>query len=291
MAKHRVGRTVPSSKAPPLKVQTKPTKPQEKQQEESEKKKFWHRPVVWLGTLGTAVLIGVLTSVLSTQAQRVVPSSDATAQPAPHLVVDQVSLSLNLTPATSSGAPLFTVDVRLLNTGEQIAAINSATLTIDNFTTIPMCYGQGAFLPTGFYHATLPKNPSPGEAVTVPVDQTVEANGADRFQLLLTGPIPSPKENQAISLYRVHLRLNYNAHTAPLDLGEILVDYPGFLSAGEYYWNKYLSTDPSSISWVPDPTQVKSCDIQNSHTLHAFLAKPAMRTSEIAPIAADLAYS
>jgi hypothetical protein len=34
---------------------------------------FWRKPVVWLGSLGTAVLAGVLISVLSVEAQRIVP--------------------------------------------------------------------------------------------------------------------------------------------------------------------------------------------------------------------------
>lgn len=64
------GEAVGRSKARPRKqqppsVRQKPGSPPKKQ--------FWRRPLVWLGATGTAVLIGVLINVLSTQAQRVVP--------------------------------------------------------------------------------------------------------------------------------------------------------------------------------------------------------------------------
>lgn len=44
---------------------------------------FWRKPAVWLGSLATVVLGGVLISVLSAEAQRIVPSAPASLTPAP----------------------------------------------------------------------------------------------------------------------------------------------------------------------------------------------------------------
>jgi hypothetical protein len=269
----------------------KPAPKPQKNQPDQSKKKFWRRPAVWLGATGTAVLIGVLVNVLSTQAQRVVPSADPTAFSSPQLVVDQVSLGFE--PVKGGNVSLFKIDIKLLNTGTQIAAINSANLTIQDFVTLPLCATQGGFASTGTYRSNLPINPSPGEVVSIPISQLAEANGADRFDLLLAAPLPETSDARFnIYLYRVHLRLTYNVHEAPLDLGEIAVDFPAVPSDGEYYWSKYWATHLSEFNYMayPHPATVKSCDIKNSIALHSFLLKPAMRTTGLTALLPTLAY-
>jgi hypothetical protein len=82
------------NKARPRKPQPKVA--QGKQQAQSKKKSIWRRPAVWLGATSTAVLVGLLVNVLSTQAQRVVPSPDpATSTPEVRALVKLVPASTN----------------------------------------------------------------------------------------------------------------------------------------------------------------------------------------------------
>jgi hypothetical protein len=83
------------NKARPRKPQPKAA--QGKQQAQSKKKSIWRRPAVWLGATSTAVLIGILVNVLSTQAQRVVPSPDPAAS------TPKVSAIVKLVPASTNG--------------------------------------------------------------------------------------------------------------------------------------------------------------------------------------------
>jgi hypothetical protein len=99
----------------------------------------------------------------------------------PHLEVDGVSL----TSQASSGSAPFKIDIKLLNTGKGLAAINDARLVIQKFVVLPMCGSQGEFGPTGTYPHSMPTNPKPGQVVNIPVSQLVSPNGADRFDLLL----------------------------------------------------------------------------------------------------------
>src|SRR5215472_5744003 len=89
------------------------------------------RLLLWLGTLGTAVtavLVGVLVNVLSTQAQRVVPPPSPGSDSAmPHLEVDGISLSSGDIQGNGGFKP-FKIDIKLLNTGKGVAAINDARL-------------------------------------------------------------------------------------------------------------------------------------------------------------------
>ena len=80
------------SKARPRKRQPPPA---QQKPGSTPKKQAWRRPLVWLGATGTAVLIGVLINVLSTQAQRVVPS--------PPSAGNDLASSKS---ATAAGAPL-----------------------------------------------------------------------------------------------------------------------------------------------------------------------------------------
>ena len=84
----------------------------------------------------------------------------------------------------------FEIDIRLLNTGTQVAAINSARLVMQQFASLPECMAQGGFASSGSYSASLPDHASPGRTIDIPVSQLVPAGGADRFDLLLRSQLP-----------------------------------------------------------------------------------------------------
>ena len=284
----------PSRREPPSVNQRKAT--------EQPTNPFWRKPVVWLGTLGTGVLIGVLVNVLSSQAERVLPPSQAVSPPssvsssaAPHLEVDGVSLTDPGAPAKFTGPPFtpFKVDIKLLNTGKGLAIINSAKLIIQTFVLLPLCNSQGSFGSTGTYRANMPIDARPGQVVSVPVSQLVKPNGADRFDLLLRTPLLGGNAKFNVYLYRVRLFLLYNVHTRPLDVGEVLVDLPVAPDGGEYYWNSYYTAHPQGVkidvgaSYMP---QYKKCVIANSYALHSILSLSARQSSELAAILPTLRY-
>ena len=259
------------------------------------KKQAWRRPLVWLGATGSAVLIGVLVSVLSNQAQRVVPSppSAPSGTEAPHLEIDQVSLAYAR--VGESDLQRFQIDIKLLNTGPQIAAINSASLVIQDAIKLPQCAGQGGFVSTGSYTANLPADPSSGQVVSIPVSQLVNANGADRFDLLLSPPQTfSDTTGRIIYLYRIHLYLRYNAHNTPLDAGEIVVssETP---APGEYFLSKYWAAHQTEFDSMAGPRPgaalaLRNCDIRGSRVLYSFLTQPGMRVTDVAAIPSQLAF-
>jgi hypothetical protein len=220
----------------------------------------------------------------------------------PHLETDQVSLSY-VKSAIVTDPTGFEIDIKLLNTGPQPAAINTARLVIQQFAVLSGCDPQGTFDSTGSYQANLPTDPLPGQVVNIPVSQLVPAGGADRFDLLLYTNIwrkpvitslkkPSPAFN--IYLYRIHVYLTYNINTKPLDIGEILVNSPDVPTAGEYFLDKYWAAHPSEFTFTVGGAKyasvIKACDIRNSLALHSMLSLPAMRTAELSAIEPQLAY-
>ena len=248
------------------------------------------------------MLVGVLVNVLSTQAQRVVPSpssvpassahaSSGPAAGAPQLEVDGVSL----TAATVNGDTFlpFKIDIKLLNTGNGVAAINDAKLVIQKFVVLPQCASQGNFGSTGTYSSNIPINPRAGQVVDIPISQIVPPNGVDRFDLLLHAPVVKGGWGPNVDLYWVHLYLTYNVRTKPLDLGEVLVNLPLTPGAGEYYWDSYHAAHPEIVSGAvsgPDIPEYKRCVINNSYALRSMLSLPGMRPEQLAAILPQLRY-
>jgi hypothetical protein len=209
--------------------------------------------------------------------------------------VDGVSLTAAGKPGVAPGA--FKIDIKLLNNGDKIAAINDARLIIQNFVTLPRCESQGDFGSTGTYSTNMPINPKPGQVVDIPISQLVPPNGADRFDLLLNAPRLKKYPAAAnVYLYRVHLYLTYNVHTKPLDVGEALVIIPLVPDDIEYYWDSQLATHPeivfgpSAVVGESEIPKYKRCVINNSYALRSILSLPAMRPVELAEILPQLRY-
>jgi hypothetical protein len=255
------------------------------------KRFFFRSHTIVIGSVVT--VLGGLALAYSQQFFGLGVSGDS---PAPRLIVDQVSLSYGIVPISKTSpsyiAGPFKIDIKLLNTGGQLVAINSARLVIQEFATLQICANQGGFPATGAYPANLPINPRPGRVVNIPISQLVPANGADRFDLLLrAGSLPAAPDN--IYLYRFHLYLTYNANDKLLDAGEIAMSYPDAPDDGRYFWSKRLAGDPHSLDFLNDKRYealVRECDIKDSRTLHSVLSLPGMRPAELIAIPSQLAY-
>ncbi len=217
----------------------------------------------------------------------------------PSLTVDEVSLS----PAAVKSEPNhslpqvipFKIDIKLLNTGTQLAAINDARLVVQQFVKIPQCSTQGGFGITGSYRSNMPTDPRPGTVIKIPVSQLVNPDGADRFDLLLRSPVPENGLLVTIYLYRIHVYLDYNTGARPVDIGEILVDLPyDPYSGAAYFWTHYFASHPRYFTlnfmgkkYAPE---IEKCLIRNSRVLHPILTLPAKRTALVSIIPRQLAY-
>lgn len=253
------------------------------------------RKLVWLGTLGTAViavLVGVLVNVLSTQAQRVVTSSSTV----PQLEIDGVTLTSSTTQSIVNSIDVnfvpYKIDIKLLNTGSGVAVINDAKLVIQEYAALPLCESQGFLGSSHTYNGNLPLEPKVGQVVNIPLSEEVSSNSADRFDLALSASLPRGGVSK-VYLYRVHVYLTYNVNVRPLDVGEILIDLPQLPDAGEYYWDKYYSVHPQAILgavYGPGIPAYKKCAMGNSRALHSILSLPGMRPAKLAAILPQLSY-
>jgi transposase-like protein len=265
----------------------------------------------WLGSLkrfatrSHAIVIGVVITVLgglglaySLQVTGV--GHSVSADSGPHLEVDQVTLTYGSEPRATAADPYggpwppipppFEIDIRLLNTGPQVAAINSARLVMQQFASLPECMAQGGFAPSGSYSASLPDHASPGRTIDIPISQLVPANGADRFDLLLRSQLPG-NALADLYLYRFHLYLFYSTRDR-LDLGEITISFPSAPAVGSYFWSETVLTNPSLHTLLIQLGRagIEKCDIQNSRTLHSILSLPGARPAKLAAIPPQLKY-
>ena len=216
-----------------------------------------------------------------------------------NLEVDQVSLSYGNWNGRIPDP--FKIDIKLVNTGTQLAVINTARVVIQRSAALPRCGpGQEEFPATGFYQANLPADPPHGEVVDIPVSQLVPADGADRFDLLLRTQLPVTTQGYVYNayLYRIHLYLTYNANNRALDLGEMIIGFPFAPPPGQYFWSKSVASNPAFFDTMMNnnkavESRVRICDIKNSYTLRSMLssfASGVKQPVDLAGISSQLAY-
>lgn len=211
----------------------------------------------------------------------------------PALEVDAVGLSPGHVVIPQTGlsrvAP-FKIDIKLLNNGTQLAAINDARLVIQNFAKVPQCASQGGFGSTGHYRSNMPTDPRPGTTIHIPISQLVNPDGADRFDLLLHAPVLSDSPGTAY-LYRVHLYLDYNT-AGKLDVGEILIGLPFYPDDNNgYFWTRYFAAHPKYFNFEgKDALEIERCLIKNSRTLKSIFSLSGKRTDAVSAILAQLSF-
>jgi hypothetical protein len=256
----------------------------------------WLRALKRFATRSHTIVIGVAVTVfgglgLAYSQQVFGVGQPSHAGSAPHLEVDQVSFAYSgLEPGWPPVPKPFKIDIRLLNTGTQVAAINSARLVMQQFASLPECMAQGGFASSGSYSASLPDHASPGRTIDIPVSQLVPAGGADRFDLLLRSQLPG-NEMADLYLYRFHLYLSYNKGNQ-LDLGETVISFPAPPAVGQYFWSQTVLTNPGLHQELVQlgRAAIEKCDISNSRTLHSILSLPGARPAELSAIPPQLAY-
>jgi hypothetical protein len=241
------------------------------------------------------IVIGVIITVLGGLALAYSQLALGVNKHKPSLVVDDVSLSPGGVVVSQNGHSrmrFFKIDIKLLNTGTQVAAINDARLVIQKFVKLPQCATEGDFGSTGRYHSNMPTDARPGTVIRIPVSQLVNPDGADRFDLLLDTPIKQSSGLLTIYLYWVHVYLDYNTGTSPVDIGEILIALPFDPPDGNgYFWTHLFATHPHYLDFEGTAAfGIEKCLIRNSHTLNTMLSLPGKRTTTMSKIPPLLAF-
>lgn len=244
------------------------------------------------------IVIGVIVTVVGGLILLAVQLVIKTHNSHPSLAVDQVSLSPGAARIGPNGLTQvipFKIDIKLLNNGTQLAAINDARLVVQQFVKIPQCSAQGGFGITGSYRSNMPTDPRLGTVIKIRVSQLVDPNGADRFELLLLSRPTEEHGLVTVQFYRVHVYLDYNVGARPVDLGEILVDLPyDPLFGYSYFWAHYYADHPYNFAQAfkgLNESEIRNCLITNSRLLHSILTLPAKRTAVVSNIPAQLAFA
>ncbi len=240
------------------------------------------KPAVWVGALITAVITGVLVNLATGAASHV----GAHAGAAPNIEVDSVTTQyLPSSPGGPIRARPVKIDLEIRNTGNQLAIIRAARLTVQKFAALPTCYSAGALVSTGTYSAFLPTNPSHGKSVDIPTAQQVGPDAADRFDIT----VGLPKDVGIIYAYRVRIELLYdNSHT-PTGAGEAIIALP-VAPYSDFIWTKQDAAHPDRISPVvggPIP-EVSRCLVNNSRKLHGILAMAGARPAQLTAVQSQL---
>jgi hypothetical protein len=180
------------------------------------------------------------------------------------------------------------IDFEIRNTGNQLAIITAAKVTVQQFAAVPVCFSAGALVSTGTYHAFLPTNPSPGTSVDIPTAQQIGPDTADRFDITLG--LPGKRQaDPDIYIYRLRIGLLYDNSGAPADAGESVIALPVAPYDG-YFWTKQYAAHPTSIPGVisgPIPS-VSRCLVNNSRKLHDILAMAGARPAELTAVQSQL---
>ena len=256
------------------------------------------RALVRFATRSQTIVVGVAVTVVGGLGLAYSQQVSGVGQPAPvvsapHLEVDQVSFAYSSWPRAPGDPPVpkpFEIDIRLLNTGTQVAAINSAKLVMQQFASLPECMAQGGFASSGSYSASLPDHATPGRTIVIPVSQLVPVGGADRFDLLLRSQLPGNMIAD-LYLYRFHLYLSYDKGDQ-VDLGETIISFQGPPAPGQYFWSPIVLTNSGLHEELDElgRAAIEKCDISNSRTLYSILSLPGARPAELSAILPQLAY-
>jgi hypothetical protein len=247
----------------------------------------WSRhPIVWIGTLLTAVITAFLVALAGGFGQHIAADGGhAPKLPAgvPKLEVDAVRIQ-----STRDTTKPLKLDFTLRNIGSQLAVITATRLTVQQFAELPHCLSQGSLPSTGIYHANMPTDPPPGTRIDIPVSQQIGPDAADRFDVSLRLP---PDHAETAYVYRVHIEFLYDNAIKPLSAGQALITLP-IVPDGTYFWTKAdrVKGDPIGLFMGSAIPQISKCMIENSDRLRTILSMRGIRTTPLASVPSQLSF-
>ena len=240
------------------------------------------KPAVWVGALVTAVITGVLVNLATGAASHV----GAHGGTGPNIEVDSVTTQyLPPSPQGLIRARPVKIDFEIRNTGNQLAIIRAARLTVQQFAALPTCFSAGALVSTGTYSAFLPTHPSPGKSLDIPTAQQAGPDAADRFDIT----VGVPKDVGSIYIYRVRIELLYDNSRVPANAGEAVIALP-VAPYVSFIWTKQEAAHPDRIPSVvggPIP-EVNRCLVNNSREVHGILAMTGARPAQLTAVQSQL---
>ncbi|HWA53436.1 MAG TPA: hypothetical protein VG816_04615 [Solirubrobacterales bacterium] len=117
------------------------------------------------------------------------------------------------------------VEIRLQNTGERRTYITGAVVTVRRVIPVPPCgVGAGIRL-SAAYDILIPRDVRPSDTVEVPINQTIPADGVDRFVFR----IGRRKAEMDLTdfIYQLDLAVRHDNAVDPIDVGRVVVSLPG----------------------------------------------------------------
>lgn len=161
------------------------------------------------------------------------------------------------------------IEFLVKNSGDVASVISKAELTIEDARILEGCAGTGGNVRvTGRYDADLPRDPSVGMSIEVPLHQEVLARRGDRFSISV-GLEGSPSRRLSRSvIFHLGVRLFHDGSAEPLSAGNVVLatEFPGLDNPSEYFRNPYGS-------WL--------CAWENWRALRHMLSLPGARSAEL----------
>jgi hypothetical protein len=185
--------------------------------------------------------------------------SPSQAPASSHVEVDHVTYT-----AASFKHPL-KIDIELQNTGTQRAIITALRIRIQQVLEMPACFSQGYLPSTGTSLLNIKPKARPGTSVTVPVNQQVGPDEADRFKVEVRGPT-----SEAVYLYRTRVTLLYDK-SSQAQVGELVAAFP-YAPAPNYFWMRSVIRNYQISDFGSSAPQIRDCMDLNSKRLLSFLA-------------------
>jgi hypothetical protein len=216
------------------------------------------------------------------------PANQGRASAAPNIEVDSVTAQYLPKPRGIPARPV-QIDFEIRNTGNQLAIIKDARVTVEQFAALPVCFSAGELESTGTYHAFLPENPLPGTSVDIPTAQTIGPDAAVRFDITLGLPATTNQMDPTIYIYRLRIGLLYDKSSAPADAGEAVIALP-VAPYDTYFWTKQYAAHPTNFLPLPGsaiPT-VSRCLVNNSRKLDSILAMTGVCPAELTTVQSQL---
>ena len=171
----------------------------------------------------------------------------------------------------ASGPDAPSVDVTLRNTGDTVAVVTGAVLTIRDFGLVGPCVSSAALEPSAAYEVELPLDPAKGDTIAVDLSQHLPADTADRFTLRMN--VRDPSLHGGPRLYALDIALRHDDAATPLDAGTAVVSVPHLPSMSFFPGNL-----PEGAGDDPDAAD---CAEENLSTYERFLALDAERPPDM----------
>lgn len=117
------------------------------------------------------------------------------------------------------------IQLSVRNIGQQVSVVTGVRLQVLDYAYLPFCQsGGGELLVSGTYDLLLPEDPEVNHAAFVDVAQSIEPNGADRFQVRVQAPLDMVPEGTY--RYRLRVSLLRDGESDPLEAGVAVIESP-----------------------------------------------------------------